>query len=139
MVAELAVIVVTGFHKLQGSLQQAPLRLAFACATPDCMGMALEYRPHLIGILVLQGVHGTLQASTLLEGEGVSLTKVGERFTQGGKVEVALDSCGTLYIGRLDMTVITQPLTQVFYQGLGCLALVPFNVNQSPCQIYAAF
>src|SRR5262245_60299121 len=87
LVAELAIIVITGFHQLQGSLQQTPLRLAFAGAIPDCMGMALEYRPHLIGILLLQDVHGALQASTLLEGEGVSLAKVCEMFARCGKVE----------------------------------------------------
>src|SRR5262245_31856071 len=100
MVTELAVIVLTGLQQLQGCLQQAPLCLAFASAIPDCMGMALEHRPHLIGSLVGQGLHGALQASTLLEGEGVSLAKVCEMCARCGKVEFSLDGFSTFDIGR---------------------------------------
>jgi hypothetical protein len=49
------------------------------------------------------------------------LAKVGETFAQYEKAELALNGFGTFDIGRLDATVITQPLTQVFHQGPGCL------------------
>src|SRR5215510_13204595 len=48
VVAELAVVIVTGFDKLQGRLHQAPLCLAFAFTLPDRMAMALVNRPYLI-------------------------------------------------------------------------------------------
>ena len=57
MVAELAVVVITGIQKLDCSLKQPLLCLALPGAAPDRLGMAREHRSHRISVLVRQGLH----------------------------------------------------------------------------------
>ena len=116
MVAELAVVVLTGIDQLYGGLQQAPLGLALPGAAPNRLGMMREHGPDRIGVLVRQGLERPLQDRAFLTRKGVACAEGWELATEGGEVQLAFNGRSPVEIRRLRAAIIAEPLTEVFDQ-----------------------